>query len=267
MRELGENGIYHLKLDQEMRTKWFGTAYGAVHEMSMMKSPLFASARELELMPSLGQLLSMHDQSDIMRNLVHSATARIRDNKLHTYARVGGLSEQVYMKAIGAYADASERATATIANLLGMSGSVAKKIADPIINDHTPKFTRRAVERSQKAAGLGGSMADTQLPPKQGRSKTPPPIKPPKSAPEPPNKPAASAPAPAPVARRKSSLDLPGSDRKQPPADDVKRGRAEAAKREALDFGNEPVVKGSDNLISLAQVDLARFEHARLLLC
>ena len=92
-------------------------------------------------------------------------------------------------------------------------------------------------------------------------------MKPRKSNPEPPNKPAASAPAPAPAARRKSSIDLPGSDRKQPPADDVKRGRAEAAKPAALDFGNEPGVKGSDNLISLAQVDLARFEHACLLAC
>ena len=128
-------------------------------------------------MPSLNEFLTMHDTTSILSNLAHAGICKISTNVYETYQRVGGLNAASNQAALNVYKTACERFRRILCKLLSMKLEVATRLTDTIVNEQTPKFKLRAEQRSQAAAGSGGSMQEAQLP-KGGRSKTPPQSKP-----------------------------------------------------------------------------------------
>ena len=263
--ELGEEGVFHLKLNTEKRKALFGDAFNALHLSTMLSRIVFLSAsRKLDLLTSKFLISDFSDliliPVEVANVLITDLVSKEHDAILQDFAHVGGLNETVTRAVMTRYNVYVERVIDIVCNLVpSMSRSAVKKTAGSIAIDYTPKVRSKAELKSQAFAGPGGSMADSKLNASSSSSnRLPPPLKkcaapadaPPltgdgraaPSAPPTHNRPAlhsagrgasvgaaampsgdegvhqldASSPSKSEGVRRKSGLDLPGSQRKPP---------------------------------------------------
>jgi hypothetical protein len=146
------------------RSELLGAAFSSSIEMQLARSPMQASARQLTFPISTATYFGTRDNVDVATTLLHSMTASASRRILDDYLHVGPLSKPAMDDGLGKYMTRCAAALASVANLKLVSAKVLKALAGRFQLEFTPHFKSAALERSQAAAGKGGSMADSHVP-------------------------------------------------------------------------------------------------------
>jgi hypothetical protein len=268
--QCSEDGFYHLSMTAALREKFWGYDFQAQHVKHLTQSALLKDAKAVGMLGSKGLGListnSTFDAAAIAELMVYGFLSRAAANVEDMYARVGGLNKDSMAQATQKYLDAVGRAIKIISNTLGVKRELVKRLTDAVASDLAPRLTARASERSQAASGT--SMASTKLPSSAPaaapRSRVPagPGTTADKKAPPKATPPAPSEPPPAPSrAVRKSSLEIPGSEKKEPPPEEVRTKKVRALggfdipkDASGRDLLADRPVKGLSDTISLPAV-------------
>ena len=97
--------------------------------------------------------------------LLHAMHESISNRILDDYAHIGPLSKRAEGDAMDKYIESTNVAVASVANLKLVSSKVIKALAHKFQGEFTPHFKSVEIARSQAAAGVGGTMADSHVPP------------------------------------------------------------------------------------------------------
>ena len=236
---LGDCSIHHFPIKGgEHRAELLGSVFSSACEMQLARSPMQESARILTFPISTATYFGTRHNDDVAMTLVHSMISSASRRVVEDYRYVGALRKPALDSALNKYVDMCNAAVASVANLKLVSTKLLKALASRFQLEFTPILNSAAVERSQAAAGVGGSMADSHVPSlaaTRGRASSATPAQPVQPRND-------ESPRPT---LRKSGLQLPGS---------AERAQAEqhgpAAKRvRALDLagdGGDHVLRAGD---------------------
>ena len=130
--ELGEEGVFHLKLNTEKRKALFGDAFNALHLSTMLSRNVFLSAsRKLDLLTSKFLISDFSDliliPVEVANVLITDLVSKEHDAILQDFAHVGGLNETVTRAVMTRYNVYVERVIDIVCNLVpSMSRSAVK---------------------------------------------------------------------------------------------------------------------------------------------
>jgi hypothetical protein len=209
---LGRDAIRVYSFDRdEHRKEVMGKALCAALDVQLNRSPMTAPSRELGLTLSADRFYRDDlDRDKLCRALCNSMCGASKRRVEADYLGVGALSQASHMAAQELYLESCNICVKAFGTLQLFGASVLKKWAAKARDENAPHFKVRQEERSQKYAGVGGSMKDSHL----------------------------GAPDAAQVLKpRKSSIDLVGSPAERDDQDQQLRQRQRSLRQPA--FGAE----------------------------
>ena len=163
---LGKHSVVAFSIDGfKHREELLGKGFAASVEMQLARAAMQTSARKLNFPISTDTFFGARENSDVATTLMHSMHGSISNRILDDYAHIGPLSKKAENDAMDKYIESANVAVASVANLKLVSSKVLKALAHKFRGEFTPHFKSMAISSSQAAAGVGGTMADSHVPP------------------------------------------------------------------------------------------------------